>query len=257
MLGHCRLTNIPAEYSICDLFAKLAAYSRNLPYIIQLAILGEHSYYVVENTKSTDHQALKVGHIIMKLPIHASNLFVHGDGPYKSLPDLKKYSPIYQALKKSNLKRAQQIVKDKNIVKPVKFILTPKDTKFDKEIVDGFLHAAFGKVKNGTLTGVHFYDPEKIKIIEILEVSSITKVFKAEFEYFDFKSNKWIKKKGASTFFPKNWILSTLLMECKFAFDKINNGNLDDGKYKSFTKSNIPVSIIIKNGKIKSLYPLL
>ena len=25
MLGHCRLTNIPAEYSICDLFAKLGA----------------------------------------------------------------------------------------------------------------------------------------------------------------------------------------------------------------------------------------
>jgi len=25
LLGHCRLTNIPAEYSICDLFAKLVA----------------------------------------------------------------------------------------------------------------------------------------------------------------------------------------------------------------------------------------
>ncbi|SDI63481.1 hypothetical protein SAMN04489796_11710 [Winogradskyella thalassocola] len=25
LLGHCRLTNIPAEYSICDLFAKLGA----------------------------------------------------------------------------------------------------------------------------------------------------------------------------------------------------------------------------------------
>jgi len=29
LLGHWQLTNIPAEYSICDLFAKLRADPRN------------------------------------------------------------------------------------------------------------------------------------------------------------------------------------------------------------------------------------
>ena len=29
LLNHCQLTNIPSEYSICDLFAKLVAYPRN------------------------------------------------------------------------------------------------------------------------------------------------------------------------------------------------------------------------------------
>jgi hypothetical protein len=29
LLGHCRLTSIPAEYSICDLFAKLRGQTRN------------------------------------------------------------------------------------------------------------------------------------------------------------------------------------------------------------------------------------
>ena len=217
----------------------------------------EHFYYVVENGLNTDKQALKVGHIIVKLPRKVSNLFKYGDGPYESLLDLKKNSSIYNSLKKSDLKRAQQIIEEKNIVVPVKLMFTPKDTEFENEVVDGFLHAAFGRIKNGNLTGIHFFDPQKIRIIEMIEENPVTKVFKAQFEYFDFKTEKWIQKSTPSTFFPTAWVLSTLIMECKYAFDQINNGELYDGKYHSFTESKIPIVIIMKKGKLKSLYPLI
>ncbi len=91
----------------------------------------------------------------------------------------------------------------------------------------------------------------------MIEENKTTNVFKAKFEFFDSKTKEWIEKKSASTFFPKNWNLATLLMECKFAFDRINESDLKDGKIKSITKSNIEVEMIIKNGILKSLYPLI
>ncbi|MEL0454591.1 EndoU domain-containing protein [Flavobacteriaceae bacterium SZ-1-7] len=119
------------------------------------------------------------------------------------------------------------------------------------------MHATIGRIKNGDLTGIHFFDPEKVRIIETLEENEKTSVFKAKFEFYDVRTKKWIVKKIPSTFFPKNWNLATLLMECKFAFDRLKAENLIDGKVKSVTQSKIEVEMIIKNGKLKSLYPII
>ena len=55
MLGHCRLTNIPAEYSICDLFAKLvAAHATNhtqnvVKHLRQKFATKENKYRLLKN----------------------------------------------------------------------------------------------------------------------------------------------------------------------------------------------------------------
>ncbi|MBT0606786.1 EndoU domain-containing protein [Aequorivita echinoideorum] len=217
----------------------------------------EYHYYILRNGTSTDKQALKTGTFIVRIPNHYPFNFTDGNGPYKSLRAIKRYSPIYQLLKRSNPRRAQQIVEEKNIIKSDKLIAIPKGTKFKPDVVEGFIHATIGRIKIGDLTGIHFFDPDKVRIIETLEKSEKTSVFKAKFEFYDVRTKKWIEKKTASTFFPLNWNLATLLMECKFAFDRLNEEDLNDGKIKSVTQSNIEVEMIIKNGKLKSLYPLI
>ena len=217
----------------------------------------EYLYYILQNGTSTDKQKLKTGTFIVRIPNHFQFDFTDGNGPYKSLRALKRYSPIYNLLKKSNPKRAQQIVQEKNIMTADKLIATPRGTEFKPQVVDGFIHATIGRIKNGDLSGIHFFDPEKVRIIEILEKNDKTNVFMARFEFYNVRTNKWIEKKTPSTFFPKNWNLATLLMECKFAFDKLQVSDLSDTKIKSITKSNIEVEMIIKNGKLKSLYPLI
>ena len=217
----------------------------------------EYHYYIIQNGFSTDKQNLKPGTFIVRISNHLPLNFSDGNGPYKSLRALKRNSPIFKLLSRKNTKRAQQIVDKKNIINSTKLIRTPKDIEFKKEIIDGFIHAVFGRIKRRDLTGIHFFDPEKVRILEMIEENKLTNVFKAKFEYFDTRTKKWIEKKSASTFFPKNWSLTTLIMECKFAFDKINESDLKDGKIKSTTKSNIEIEIIIKNGDLKSLYPLI
>lgn len=217
----------------------------------------EYHYYILKNGTSTDKQKLKTGTFIVRIPTYFPIDFSDGNGPYKSLRALKRYSPIFKLLQRNNTKRAQQIIDEKNIITSDKLIATPKGTEFKQQVVDGFIHATIGRIKNGDLTGIHFFDQDKVRILEIIEHNDFTKVFKARFEFYDSKTNKWIEKKSVSTFFPKHWNLARLLMECKFAFDRINEIELKDGKIRSTTKSNITVEMIIKNGKLKSLYPLI
>jgi len=217
----------------------------------------EYYYYIIPNGVSTGKQKLKPGMFIVRIPTHFPIPFTDGNGPYKSVRALKRYSPIFKNLQRTNTKRAQQISDEKNIIKSEKLIAVPRGTTFKKEIVDGFIHATIGRIKKGDLTGIHFFDPEKVRILKIIELNKTTNVFKARFEFYDVRTEKWIEKRAASTFFPKDWNLATLLMECKFAFDKINDEDLKEGKIKSITKSNIEIVMIVKNGILKSLYPLL
>ena len=46
-------------------------------------------------------------------------------------------------------------------------------------------------------------------------------------------------------------------MECKFALDQINTEDFKDGKFKTKTTTDIDIELVIKGGKLKSLYPLI
>lgn len=183
--------------------------------------------------------------------------FDDGDGPYLSLIDLRKKSPIFKELSKTDPKRCHQILLEKNIHEAANMIWTPKDTSFDLKYIDLIMHATKGRVKNGKITGVHFFDKTKVRIREILGFNEITKVWRAKIEFFDVKSQKWILKDTPSTFFPKHWNFANLLEECDMAYK--NRKKVDDSehKYRATTISNVPIEIIIKDGTMKSIYPLL
>ena len=217
----------------------------------------EYHYYILKNGASTDKQKLKSGTFILRIPDYVTINFEEGEGPFKSVRGIKRNSTIYNLLKKSNSKRAQQIVEEKNIIKSAKLIAIPAGTEFKQEVVDGFNHSTIGRIKNGNLTGIHFYDPEKVKIIEIIKTDPQTGAFKAKFEYFDERTKKWILKTSPSSFFPPSWDLATLLMECKYALEQLDSNDLRDGKLQSITESKIKVELIIKNGNLKSIYPVI
>lgn len=214
-------------------------------------------YYILKDLWSNDPQSLKTGTSIMKIQSGFTLNFDDGDGPYLSLIDLRKKSPIFKELSKTDPKRCQQILLKKNIHEIANTILTPKDTSFDLKYIDLIMHATKGRIKNGKITGVHFFDKNKVRIREILDVNQVTKVWRAKIEFFDKTNNNWLLKNTPSTFFPKHWNFANLLEECNEAYKNRKKVIDSENKYRATTISNVPVEIIIKDGKMKSIYPLL
>lgn len=182
-------------------------------------------------------------------------LVTEGEGPFKSLRGLKKNSSIYRKLKSTNSKRARKI--EENIFTASDGILTPAGSTYSNDFLNIFIHATKGRVKNGKVSGVHFYNPGKIKIVDEEIIDNKTGVWKAEIEYFDKNTNKWIPKKEASTFFPKHWTRTELFHECDFAHKRMKKKPNTEHLYTSMTISNIPVEIVKKENKLISIYPLI
>lgn len=217
----------------------------------------DYHYFIFEDTFNNDPQGLKPGVSICKIPAHLEINFEDGEGPYQSLRNLKRNSQIYKQLKQTNSKRAQQIVNEEHIHVAAGMFSTPHDSSYEIEAIELFSHCTRGRVKNGTVTGVHFYDSHKVRITNILKEDVDTGVFEAEFEYYYPTSNKWIKKNSPSTFFPKTWLKGKLLQECQNAYNSIKESSPQNGKILSKTSEGIKVEIVFKEGNPKSIYPLI
>jgi len=199
-----------------------------------------------------------MGTSISKISTLSTNKYEEGkdEGPFKSLSSLRKESKIFQQLLKSNPKRAQQICLEKNINEIQATVKTDNDTRLSPEFVEVIEHCIKGKIKKGKITGVHFYDEKSVKIKKVLKRNKMG-VFEAVIEYYDSEMNRWLKKEKSSTFFPLTWTYSKLFHECLFA---LNNKNKKFGTlnlYRSKMKSGIKVEIVIKEGILKSIYPLI
>ena len=214
-------------------------------------------YYIQKNVYSSNKQGLKIGVRIEKIPSIYTIDFENGDGPFDDLLSLKKKSTIYRNLLLTNPKRAQQICLEKNISVAKNFIFTKEDFSVSKDFIDLFEHCIKGKIKNGKVYGVHYYDSEKVKILNIIEENRSNGVWKAEIEYYNIATKKWVKKDRPSTFFPLNWTMHQLFYECYYAVNNKKLRNSSDNVYLSKTETGINVEIICVNGKTKSIYPLL
>jgi len=217
----------------------------------------EYNYYINKNTFLNDKQSLKAGVRIEKIPSFYTVNFKNGDGPFKDLSTLKKKSTIYRNLLLRNSKRAQQICLEKNICAVKDFIFTKEDFSVSKDFINTFEHCIKGQIKKGKVTGVHHYDSTKVKILNIIDQNESNGIWKAEIEFYDRISEKWIKKDRPSTFFPLKWTMHQLFHECYYA---TNNKKLKDNSENVFlakTESGINVEIICINGETKSIYPLL
>ncbi len=213
------------------------------------------SYYIIDKVwQATGQENLNVGIRIFKIPVYYPTI-QEGEGPFKSLRNLKKNSKIYKKLVSKGSKQVQRVLK--NVTVAEKYILTPADKTYKDDFINIYLHVTKGRVKNGKVSGLHYFNPDKIKILKEEYYNKKSGVFKAKVEYLNKKTGKWITKKASSTFFPKSWSETTLFNECDFA--NSHKVKKDDKEYTYFseTSSGIQVEIIEVNGTLKSIYPLV
>ena len=178
----------------------------------------EFQYYIHEDIFSTNKQGLKIGTTISKVPTIYQIKYAEDkdEGPFKDIPSLRKESKIFQQLLITNPKRAQQICLEKNINVMKDFVFTDENTSVTTDFIELIEHCTKGKIKNGRITGIHFYDKELVKIKKVLKKNKVG-VFEAKIEYYDYEMKRWTKKIKPSTFFPLTWTYNKLFHECLFA----------------------------------------
>ena len=224
----------------------------------------DYCYYIAKNltkikgTKVSEVGDLVAGERIIAYPTNLPIIIGSKDleGPFLDIKNLIKYSKVYNALKVKNSKRATKIIQPEYIEKATDFMLSPKGQTYSFDFMESFVHSVSGTFKNENVTGIHFYDKSKVKIIEVLDTNE-DGVWKAKIEAFDYRTKKWKEKIEPTDFFPKDWDKTKLLEEITFANQ---NKKLKEGTkkvYESVTKSGVNVVFIVDNEKIKTVYPIM
>jgi hypothetical protein len=177
-----------------------------------------------------------------------------GEGPFESLQALKRKSFI---LTEINLqKHRQRILKSRNIIVTEGFINTTEDESFSIDYMSAFAHITIGKISNSKVKGVHFYNPNTVRLLEKKYIDSRTNCYSARIEKLNEHTEQWIEKETESTFFPDDWDLNKLFHDFNKACSKkqIISGNV----YHSMTSNNINVEFIInQDEKILTCYPII
>ena len=175
-----------------------------------------------------------------------------GEGPFQSLYELRRNSIIFKDIKLQ--KHKDRITKIRNIETLKEGLLTKVGTSFEKNFFDSFSHIVIGKISRKKLKGIHFYDPDKIQIIEKIETNNETGVWSAKIKKQNENTGEWVEKDEITNFFPESWSVSRTFVECNYAYE---NKVFDSGKtYYSNTKSGIKVKFIIdQEHNVITFYP--
>lgn len=220
-----------------------------------------YQFYITEqDISSTNSQDLSAGPRVFKVLIGYKWLINKSNGPYLSIRNLKRNSPIFKRLEATKGKRAQQIILEKNIVELKKegVVYSPLEKGLPFDFIRVIEHAVKGNVKNGKISGVHFFDKEKVKIINVIKIDN-NGVFEANFECYDNVEKRWVAKEKSSTFFPKSWNFTQLFHECSFACHD-SRKKLVEGRqqvFSSITESGISVHLVYStNEELKTIYPI-
>jgi len=96
-------------------------------------------------------------------------------------------------------------------------------------------HIMVGKITKQKVTGVHFFNPDEIRIIEIISMDNTTGVYSARIEKLNKNTGEWIEKDKITNFFPDNWSINQLFHECLYAYK--NKIQVFNNIYKSQTIS--------------------
>lgn len=220
----------------------------------------QYLYYILK--KPYDNKIKKDRELpaIWKVGIDHRGFFIklsdnqEGEGPFDSLYDLKRKSIIFRSIKKQ--KHRDRISKNSNIELVKELMLNKVGTTFDKAFVDSFTHITIGKISRKKLSGIHFYDPDKIRIIERIQKDEETGVWSARIKKKNDNTGEWIEKLEQSTFFPEHWSISKVFMECHFAYK--NKRKESDSVFISKTSDGIKVKFIIDEGNnVLTFFPLL
>ncbi|OCA69066.1 hypothetical protein BBI01_17800 [Chryseobacterium artocarpi] len=212
--------------------------------------------YYIHKYLPSEHQDMLHGERIVEIekahPFESLNF----EGPYNNLKDIKSDSTIYKNLLESNPRRAQKIFEEKFIVRVKNIIVFPdlKDNVFMGFIYKIMQHSLNGRISSDDVSGIHLIS-EKVKIIEVIKEELDLGIKKCIIEVFNERTGKWILKSEPTTFFPEHWDLQLLINECYFAFStKIQINNYT---FQGVTSQGITLEFIIKNGELRTVYPLI
>lgn len=174
------------------------------------------------------------------------------EGPFNSIYELKKKSFIFSSVKLD--KHRARILKSGNIKEIKDLILTEKETTCDATFMSSLHHCMVGKITKQKVKGVHFLNPDEIRIIEKKSINNITGVYSARIEKLNKETGKWIEKEEITNLFPDNWSIHQLFHECLYAYK--NKIQVSRNIYKSNTISGIPIKFVInEHGEILTFYP--
>ncbi len=177
-----------------------------------------------------------------------------GEGPFSSLYELIKRSFIFSSIKSQKLK--DRVSKSKNIKEIKDLIFTKPDSSYEKTFIDSLHHMTVGKISRQKVKGVHFYHPDRIRIIKKISIEETTGIYSAKIEKLNENTEQWIEKDEITTFFPDSWSMHQLFHECAYAYE---NKTHDTGNiYLASTPSGVQVKFIIdENEKIITFFPVI
>jgi len=219
---------------------------------------ASYLYYIVKVPYDSKLQDIRSLPGIFKVKITSNGVFMtltdpnEGEGPFCSLYELKRRSFIFREIKLQ--KHKDKISKNKNIETLKEGLLTQAGTSFEKAFFDSFTHITVGQISRKKLKGVHFYDPDKIQIVEKIEINKETGVWSAKIKKQNENTGEWIEKEEISNFFPEDWSVARTFWECNFAYE---NRQYESGKTNSSkTISGIKVKFLIdQENKVITFYP--
>jgi hypothetical protein len=124
---------------------------------------------------------------------------------------------------------------------------------FENQLPSILNHILEGEIKKGKSIGIHFFQPEKHQIIEILKEKNKNGVWEAFIQIRHPKTNTWVKKEKASTFFPMHWTYEQLVEKLKIAF--VNKKRKYVYQYIGKTDCGVKVIFFLKNNLVVSCFP--
>lgn len=219
--------------------------------------MKQKMFFIGNNVASIEPGDLKPG--IRIICITYSDYWVtfkDFEGPYNTLKELTKKSILYKELQKIAPARAQQIIDKKHIIycHLDNCIFTLANQKKTNNYLRTIQHIIKGNIKKNQLKGIHFFDKEKMKIIQETKKEDKNGVWEAKIIFFDKSKKNWFEKQ--STFFPKKWNHTQLWHECNHAIDYMKPHKNSQNKFYSTTFTGVPVEIVIKEGLLVTIYPL-
>ncbi|UEQ75247.1 EndoU domain-containing protein [Chryseobacterium arthrosphaerae] len=220
--------------------------------------MPEYYYYIIIN--GFNSESLKKNELPQIFKIRKDLGIIHelineeeGEGPFDSIIDFKKNSIILSKIKLG--KHRERVLANKNIKEIKDFIRRPSEEAYELTFIKAFHHVNVGKIHKKEVKGVHFFNPDTIKILEVLDKDERTGIYSARISKYNHSNNQWIEKKEPTNFFPDNWDLEKLFSELNYVYN--NRVYLEGNVYLSKTTDNIKVKLIIKESEIITIYPLL
>lgn len=210
-------------------------------------------YYLVEGIASADPEKnLKSRLRIIAIPDHQP-FFPKGCIPHESLRHIRKYEKRWQQLKRVSSKTADKICEKRFVLDFANFITTPCNDVFDQYSFDLLKHTIQGDYDND-FNGLHLISEFNKDVISVEELKPKdgNGVWIGKVVLYNEKRNKHYTK--ISSFFPRNWTADSFMLETYSAICTLKIDSLTE-EYKSKTSSGVPVTIIIRNGRAKTIYP--